>query len=100
MNYGMALLLHVFSAEGVNNVCNEERRKTLHSKKNRVKWFRFAKLHLSKPQNFKNNVLWTNETIVDMFSHNAQCHIWQPPNTANLHKHIPTIRHSNGGVKI
>lgn len=52
MNYGMALLLNVFSAEGVNNVCNEERRKTLHSKKNRVKWFRFAKLHLSKPQDF------------------------------------------------
>lgn len=53
MNYGMALLLNVFSAEGVNNVCNEERRgEKLHSKKNRVKWFRFAKLHLSKPQDF------------------------------------------------
>jgi len=28
---------------------------------------RFAKIHLNKPQDFWNNVLWTDETNVEMF---------------------------------
>ena len=39
--------------------------------------FKFAKLHLDKPQNFWNNVLWTDETQVEMSGHNAQHRVWQ-----------------------
>jgi len=34
----------------------------------------FAKLHLNKPQ-FWNNVLWTDETKVEVFGRNAQQHV-------------------------
>ena len=64
-------------------------------------WLRFAKLHLDKPQDFWTNVLWTDETKVEMFGHNVQHHVWQKPNTVYQHKHlIPTVNHSGGGVMI
>lgn len=50
-------------------------RKLLFSKKNIVAQFRFVKLHLSKPQDFLSNVLWTDETKVAMLGNNAQEHV-------------------------
>ena len=47
---------------------------------------RFAKLHLNKPKDFWKNVLWTDQTKVEMFGHNAY-----------QHKHlIPTVKHGGG----
>lgn len=31
-----------------------------------------AELHLRKPQDFRNNVLWINKTKVEMSDHNAE----------------------------
>ena len=60
---------------------------------------RFAKLHLNKPQDFWNNVLWTDQTKVEMFGHNAQQHVWRKLNTIYQHKHlIPTV--TGGGLMI
>ena len=60
---------------------------------------RFVKLHLNKPQDFWNNVLWTDQTKVEMFGHNAQQHVWRKPNTTYQHKHlIPTVKHGGGGL--
>ena len=42
-------------------------RKPLLSKKNMAAQLRFAKLHLIKPQDFWNNVLWTDQTKVEMY---------------------------------
>jgi len=47
------------------------RRKLLLPKKKMAALHRFAKLHLNKPQDFWNSFLWTNETKVEMFGHNA-----------------------------
>ena len=59
----------------------------------------FVKLHLNKPQDFWNNVLWTDQTKVELFGHNAQQHVWRKPNTAYQHKHlIPTVKHGGGGL--
>jgi len=33
--------------------------------------WQLGKLHLNKPQDFWNNVLWTNETKVKMLGHNS-----------------------------
>ena len=61
---------------------------------------RFAKLHLDTPRYFWNNVLWTDQTKVEMFGH-AQQHIWRKPNTAYQHKHrIPTVKLGGGGLMI
>ena len=32
----------------------------------------FAKLHLEKPPDFWSNVLWTDDTKMEMFGHNAE----------------------------
>ena len=53
---------------------------------------RFAKLHLNKAQDFWNNVLWTDQTKVEMFGHNAQQHVWIKLNTAYQHKHLIPAR--------
>ena len=55
------------------------------SEKNMAAQLRFVKLHLNKPQDFWNNVLWTK---VEIFGHNAQQHVWRKPNTAYQHKHL------------
>lgn len=44
---------------------------------NMVALLRFAKLHLNKPHNFWNNVLWIEETKAEMFGHNIQGHVWR-----------------------
>jgi len=51
------------------------RRKLLLSKKNMAARLRFANLHLNNSQDFLNNVLWTDETKVEIFGHNAQSHV-------------------------
>ena len=50
--------------------------------KNMAAQLRFAKLHLNKAQDFWINVLWTDQTKVEMFGPNAQQHVWRKPNTA------------------
>jgi len=56
-------------------------------------------LHLNKPQDFWNNVLWISK--VEMFGHNAQQHVWRKPDRAYQHKHlIPAVKHGGGGLMI
>lgn len=45
------------------------------------------KLHLKKPQDVWNNVLWTDETKVEIYVHNA----WR-----QLQPLIPTVQHGGG----
>lgn len=55
-------------------------------------WQHSLQSYFQAKQVFWKNVLWTYETIVEMFGHNAQWHIWQKPNTAYQHKHlVPTV---------
>lgn len=69
-----------------------ERRKTLLSKKIVAAQLRFGKLHLNKQQDSWNNVLWTDETKVEMFTHYALHHVWRKTIIAPQHKHlIPTV---------
>jgi len=70
-------------------------------KKNMAARLRFAKLHLNKPQDFWNNVIWSDETIVEMFGHDLQCHIWWKLNTAYQHKQLkPTVKYADGSLII
>lgn len=54
-------------------------------------------MHLNKAETFWNNILWTDETKVEMFGHYALCHIWQKPNIALHHKHLMAIVKQGGG---
>ena len=44
-------------------------RKPLLSEMNTAAKLMFVKLHLNKPQDFLNNVLWTDVTKVEVFAH-------------------------------
>lgn len=67
------------------NVCESRFRKRLNmcdsfgtplfSKKNMAAQFKFANMHLNKPQEHKKNVLLTNKSKLVLFDQNAQHHI-------------------------
>jgi len=59
------------------------RGKPLLSNINMAAQLRFVKLHLNKPQDWS-NVLWTDETKVEMCGHNAHCE--------TRTQHISTLR--------
>ena len=64
-------------------------------------YFWLVKSHLNKPQDLWNNVLWTDESKVEMFGHNAQQHVWRKSNAAYQHTHlVPTVKHSGERVGI
>ena len=60
---------------------------------------RFAKLHLNKPQYFSNNVIWRDQTKVEVLRHNTQCQVFRKPNTANQHLQLlSTVKHGAEGL--
>lgn len=77
------------------------RRKPLLSKKNIVARLMFAKRHLDTPQKFWQNILWTDETKVELFGRNTQHHVWRKNGTAHQHQHlIPTVKHGGGCIMV
>uniref|UniRef100_A0AAZ3RJA1 Transposable element Tc1 transposase n=1 Tax=Oncorhynchus tshawytscha TaxID=74940 RepID=A0AAZ3RJA1_ONCTS len=42
-------------------------------------------------QTMRNNVLWSDETKIQLFGLNAKRHVWRKPGT------IPTVKHGGGG---
>lgn len=60
-----------------------------------------SNVHQMEPQDMWENVLWTDKIDVEMFTHNAQCHIWQNANTGYQNKHLTSaVKHRGGGVMI
>ena len=58
------------------------RRKPLLSKKNVFARLEYAKEHLNKNQVFWENILWSDESKIELFSFNKQRYIWRKENTA------------------
>ena len=58
------------------------RRKPLLSKKNIAARLKFTKEHIDDPQDFWNNVLWTDESKVELFGLNEKRYVCQKPNAA------------------
>ncbi len=77
------------------------RQKTLLTKKNTKTRLTFAKKYIDYPQDFWANILWTNETIVELFGRCVSCYIWHKTNT-EFHKKniIPTVKHGGGSVMV
>ena len=47
----------------------------------------FAKWHLKDSLTMRNNILWSDETKIELFGLNAKLHVWRKPST------IPTVKH-------
>ena len=62
---------------------------------------RYAKAHLDKPASFWNEVLWTDETKVELFGHNKGRYAWRKKNTAFQDKHLlPTVKFGGGSIML
>lgn len=61
-------------------------------------WLKFAKSHLNKSQDLLNNVLWTDNTKVEMFGINAQpCLMKTKYSTILAQTHQSDCQHAGGG---
>jgi hypothetical protein len=63
-------------------------------KKNRLE---FATAHGDKDRTFWRNVLWSDETKIELFGHNDHRYIWRKKGEACKPKNtIPTVKHGGG----
>ena len=47
------------------------------------------------------NVLWSDETMMELFGLNAKRYVWCKPNTAHHPKNtIPTVKHGGGSIML
>ena len=62
---------------------------------------RYAKNHSGDSEAVWQQVLWSDETKMNLFSLNAKHHIWCKPKTAHHPKNtIPTVKHSGGSIML
>ncbi|CAJ0961747.1 unnamed protein product [Ranitomeya imitator] len=62
---------------------------------------KFAREHLDDPEEFWKNVLWSDETKLELFGRNTTCRVWRKKNT-ELHPSntIPTVKHGGGNIML
>ncbi|KAK3515912.1 hypothetical protein QTP86_004938, partial [Hemibagrus guttatus] len=62
---------------------------------------KFAREHLDDPEEDWENVLWSDETKIELFGKNSTCRVWRRKN-AELHPKntIPTVKHGGGNIML
>ncbi|GFX39932.1 transposable element Tc1 transposase [Trichonephila clavipes] len=77
------------------------RKKPLIGKSNRVKLLKFAKEHILKPQQFWNEVIFSDESKFNIFGSDGRRMVWRKPNSSHHPKPtIPTVKHGCGSVMV
>uniref|UniRef100_A0A8C5PGB7 Uncharacterized protein n=1 Tax=Leptobrachium leishanense TaxID=445787 RepID=A0A8C5PGB7_9ANUR len=66
------------------------------SKKNIAARLKFAKEHLDARQHYWQNILWTDETKIELFGKNTQHYVWRKKGTNT----IPTVKHGGGNIML
>ncbi|GFT24390.1 transposable element Tc1 transposase [Trichonephila clavipes] len=75
------------------------RKKPLIGKRNRVKRLKFVKEHILKPQQFWNEVIFSDESKFNIFGSDGRRMVSRKPNTSHHPKHtIPTVKHGGGSL--
>ncbi len=62
---------------------------------------KFAREHLDDPDEDLENVIWSDETKIELFGKNSACRVWRRKN-AELHPKntIPTVKHGGGNIML
>ncbi|KAK3558682.1 hypothetical protein QTP86_023229 [Hemibagrus guttatus] len=62
---------------------------------------KFAREHLDDPEEDWENVIWSDETKIELFGKNSTCRVWMRKN-AELHPKntIPTVKHGGGNIML
>ncbi len=86
--------LHQSEYRGFTTRC-----KPLVSLKNRKARLEFAKRPLKKPSQFWNNILWTDETKINLYQSDEKRRVWRRKGTAHDPKHTSSsVKHGGGSV--
>ena len=59
------------------------RRKPILSKRHMAARLEFAKKHLKDSKTMRHNILWSDETKMELFGMNAKCYVWGTPGTTH-----------------
>ncbi|GFT47542.1 transposable element Tc1 transposase [Trichonephila clavipes] len=94
------MVRRVLKKAGYNGIV--ARKKPLIGKRNRVKRLKSAKEHILRPQQFWNEVIFSDESKFNIFGSDGRRMVWRKPNTSHHHpKHtIPTVKHEGGSVMV
>ena len=69
--------------------------------KNTSARLKFSKVHLDVPQRYWLNILWTDETTVELFGRNMQTVEWSKKGIAHQHQNlIPTVKYGGGSIMV
>ncbi|KAK3516426.1 hypothetical protein QTP70_011958 [Hemibagrus guttatus] len=62
---------------------------------------KFTREHLDDPEEDWENVIWSDETKIELFGKNSTCRVWRRKN-AELHPKntIPTVKHGGGNIML
>lgn len=85
-----------------NDIFSRYARKTpLLTKKHVCARLTFAKEYINKPADFWNNVVWSDETKIELFGHNEAKRVWRKNGNAYSPKNtIPTVKYGGGSIMI
>ena len=62
---------------------------------------RFATAHGDKDHTFWRNVLWSDETKIELFDHNDHRYVWRKKReTCKPKNTIPTVKHGDGSIML
>ena len=83
-----------------NGLHGRRPRKTpLLKKRHREMRINYAKENLLKTNAFWDSVLWSDETKIELFSHNDVSHVWRKKGEAyNPKNTVPTVKHGGGSI--
>uniref|UniRef100_A0A674EJM0 Tc1-like transposase DDE domain-containing protein n=1 Tax=Salmo trutta TaxID=8032 RepID=A0A674EJM0_SALTR len=77
------------------------RRKPFLTMKNIQARLKFAKTNIKSAKSTWENVLWSDETKVELFGHNSKRYVWRKNNTAHHPKNtMPTMKHGGGSIML
>ena len=77
------------------------RKKPLLSKNNIAARLKLEKVHLDVKQRYWQNILWTDQTTVELVGRNTQHYVWRKKGTARQHKNfIPTVKYGGGSIMV
>ena len=61
----------------------------------------FAKTNLQQDDDYFKQVLWSDESKIELYGHNDATHVWRKDGTAYKQKNtIPTVKHGGGNIMV